>query len=172
MPARTESNTSLVLEKLQRLEKNEYGDEYNSSVLEIYKLYVEMADRVSQRRQNANSFYLSINTIFLGSFALFGGAKTGLFEVFLICVAGIALCVMWCQNIQTYKDLNSGKFSIINTIESLLPLAPYDCEWEMLERGTDSKKYRPFHRVESVIPWIFGGVYFLLLARSVISLCL
>ena len=30
-------------------------------VLEIYMMLVEMADRVSERRQSANAFYLSVN---------------------------------------------------------------------------------------------------------------
>ena len=38
-----------------------YGEKYKEHLLEQYKLYVEMADRISGRRQTANSFFLSIN---------------------------------------------------------------------------------------------------------------
>ena len=32
-------------------------------LLEQYKLYVEMADRISQRRQSANNYFLSVNIL-------------------------------------------------------------------------------------------------------------
>jgi len=51
-----------ISDKLYSVSNKEYGSEYNSHVIEIYKLYVEMADRISTRRQLANSFFLSINT--------------------------------------------------------------------------------------------------------------
>ncbi|RDD97660.1 hypothetical protein DTW92_07525 [Paracoccus pantotrophus] len=41
----------------------------DKEVLEIYKMLVEMADRVSQRRQSANSFYLTVNTAIIGGAA-------------------------------------------------------------------------------------------------------
>jgi len=36
---------------------------YDVALLEQYKLYVELADRVSQRRGTANTFFLSINSL-------------------------------------------------------------------------------------------------------------
>ena len=35
---------------------------YDGALLEQYKLYVEMADRVSARRGLTNSFFLTLNT--------------------------------------------------------------------------------------------------------------
>jgi hypothetical protein len=45
--------------------KNQEGypsDQLRGHLLEQYKLYIEMADRISSRRQSANSFFLSLNT--------------------------------------------------------------------------------------------------------------
>ena len=36
---------------------SEYGGKYSDHLLEQYKLYVEMADRISQRRDQSNRFY-------------------------------------------------------------------------------------------------------------------
>ena len=46
---------------------------YESAVLEQYRLYVEMADRVSARRGLANSFFLTLNTGIFTLVAAFGG---------------------------------------------------------------------------------------------------
>jgi hypothetical protein len=35
---------------------------YQAALLEQYKLYVEMADRISQRRGLTNTFFLTLNT--------------------------------------------------------------------------------------------------------------
>ena len=40
-------------------------EKYQEHLLEQYKLYVEMADRVSQRRLTTNSYFLSINSAIL-----------------------------------------------------------------------------------------------------------
>ena len=42
------------------MSSDDYGPEYNNHLLEQYKLYVEMADRVSQRRDQSNRFYVTI----------------------------------------------------------------------------------------------------------------
>lgn len=41
-------------------------DDYQAHLLEQYKLYVGMADKISERRQSANSYFLSLNTALLG----------------------------------------------------------------------------------------------------------
>src|SRR4028118_326413 len=40
----------------------EPADKYQTAILEQYKTYVEMADRVSQRRALTNTFFLTLNT--------------------------------------------------------------------------------------------------------------
>ena len=48
---------------------DEYDDKskYKDHVLEQYKLYVEMADRISARRSTANTFFLTLNTLLVGA---------------------------------------------------------------------------------------------------------
>lgn len=167
MPESAAPNQGDLLDRLKRIDRNQFGDGYDQAVLSIYQLYVEMADRVSERRQSANSFYLSINTVFLGAFAVFGGSKLGPLELLIVSIAGIALCFMWRQNIHSYRDLNSGKFAVINAIEELLPIAPYETEWEILGRGTRRAKYRPFHEVERVVPYVFMTIYAIVLGTIV-----
>ena len=67
--------------------QEQYGDSYKEHILEIYKLYVDMADRVSQRRANTNAFFISVNTFLVAMVTLFGSnwpvfiltAATGIF---------------------------------------------------------------------------------------------
>jgi hypothetical protein len=155
-----------IEEHLFHITEDSYGPTYKSHLIEIYKLYVEMADRVSSRRQAANSFYLTVNTAIIGA-ATFFQVSTGLVGLWLVAVAGAALCLMWIRNIQSYKDLNSGKFHVINKIETRLPIAPYDVEWEVLQRGKTKSIYRPFHTVERYVPQIFIVLYLCIIVLSV-----
>src|SRR5262249_6079970 len=99
---------------------------------EQYKLYLELTDRISQRRQTANSFFVSVNTAVVALLGYVSGAKTPAPERFylLIAFAGMVLCLLWYQIVRSYRNLNTARFAVIHTIETLLPLRPYTAEWD------------------------------------------
>jgi hypothetical protein len=78
-------------------------------------------------------------------------------------IAGITICYLWYRIITSYKGLNSAKFKVIHAIELRLPLALYDTEWEMLERGKNKKVYWPFSHIELHVPKIFIAIFAILL---------
>jgi hypothetical protein len=139
----------------------DYGDRFRDHTLEIYKIYLEMADRISARRQTANSFFLTINTALIGflGYTQIGAAESPTAWTFVFGGAGVALCYLWYRIILSYKQLNSAKFKVIHEIEKSLPLRPYYAEWESVGRGNDPKLYRPFTRVEIIIPWLFAAAH-------------
>ena len=55
---------------LLRQNRDTYGAEYQNHVFEQYRLYVEMADRVSARRMLANSFFVGVHTTLTVAFAV------------------------------------------------------------------------------------------------------
>lgn len=127
--------------------------------LDIYKMAVEMADRVSQRRQSANSFYLSINSILVAGSAYLGAASPAALNLLVVAVAGIAICMLWLRNIWSYKTLNDAKFKVIHDLETRLPEKPYAAEWAELDPDGDGQRHVPFHKVERIVPWVFVAVY-------------
>jgi hypothetical protein len=142
--------------------EDEYGEEFREHYLEIYKLYVGMADKISERRQSANSFFLTINTAIVGLVSylqLAQNEKTRSLFYLVIAVAGMIICYTWYRLILSYKQLNTGKFRIVHLIEENLPFNPYMKEWEMLGSGEESKKYLPFSHIEIFVPWVFFGLH-------------
>lgn len=127
--------------------------------LEIYKLLIEMADRVSQRRQAANNFYLSVNTVVVGGSATLSTLEASSVSVSVISIAGIAICCLWIMNILSYKTLNEAKFIVINNIEKRLIEQPFEEEWRELDPEQNGKRHKPFHKVEKVVPFVFIFVY-------------
>lgn len=157
-------------ENLLGIPQDTYGERYFDHILEIYKLYVEMADHISSRRQTANSFFLTINSAII---ALVGyvnltssqNSTTFLFYA-LVAIAGVILSYLWYRLVLSYKQLNSGKFKVIHAIESMLPLRPYDAEWIALGEGENPSLYKPFTHIEIFVPWIFLAIHACVLLAS------
>jgi len=123
-------------------------------LLEQYKLYVEMADRVSQRRLTTNRFYISLLSALGGLYLMLEKILETQPDTFLWAVLTIIISLLWWLNINSYRQLNSGKFKVIHDMEQLLPFACYDREWDYLGRGKNSKLYRQLSKVEGYVPWI------------------
>lgn len=146
---------------------NELTADEQKSVVDIYKVLIDMADKVSQRRQNANNFYLSVNTAITGAAAYLSATGNPSANIFIISLAGFVVCLIWKRNIDSYKDLNNGKFQVITEVETALPVAAFTKEWDVLERGKNTTRYRPFHTVELLVPFIFAAVHLAQCARLI-----
>src|SRR5215203_4386300 len=114
-------------EALYKTPASEYGAEYQNHLLEQYKLYVQMADKISERRQSANSFFLTVNTALIAFLGLVASPDVGgnqglvaippLSWVVVVAAAGVVLCYSWYRLVRSYSDLNSGKFKVVHAIE-------------------------------------------------------
>lgn len=143
-----------------------YGDKYIEHLLEQYKIYVNATEKISDRRQKTNEFFLGLNTALvtlLGFIFTKTNQSEMVYVLSLASFAGGTVCYLWYRIIRSYKGLNSGKFKIIHAIEERLPLALYDTEWEVVGRGKNKKIYWPFSHIELIVPQIFMIIYLLFL---------
>lgn len=155
------------------MEKKEYGENFQQHLLEQYKLYVEMADKTSERRNQTNQFYLSILSILIAFISLVTNIPVFpnlQFPLLILSAVGIVLCVLWYLNIYTYKQLNKARFCvIIEEIEVNLPVNIFSKEWDILKKD----KYLELTNVEKYIPAIFAALYLVLgaflFAHNIIS---
>ncbi len=145
---------------------------FQEHLLEQYKLYIEMMDRVTARRGNANQFYLSLLSALLGILTLFTDSQKNLIYpktlFLLLSILGFILCISWLITIDSYKQLNSLKFKVIHEMEEELPFPCYKREWD-IERGK-SLNYRRLSKLEKVIPILIGIIYFILVVYSSLNL--
>lgn len=120
-----------------------------STLLELYKNAVEMADRVSSRRAGANTFFLTLNTTLAAVVGIVSSARKpsshgsvpsfDAFGLVLTAVAGIVLAIVWRALLAYYRRLNHAKFDVINKLEEQLPAQPYAEEWAILHPGEPSE---------------------------------
>lgn len=151
---------------LFKVAPEEYGDAYQAHLLEQYKLFVESAYRISQQRQSANSFFLTMNSALLagmGGILSRGSRSIEIWWFISVAVVGLILCYVWYRLVLSYKGMNAGKFEVIHAIEKKLPIALFEAEWHQIGKGQDPKKYKPFSDIEMRVPWIFFTLYGLLI---------
>jgi hypothetical protein len=135
---------------------------YQGAILEQYKIYVEMADRISARRALANTFFLTLNTALFSVFGLVWKdpphAPRGLLVLPLVIVLG--LCLAWFWIVRSYRQLNAGKYAVIGALEQKLPASPYwRAEWKALGEDQDKARYWPLTHLEQWVPGLFAVAY-------------
>jgi hypothetical protein len=139
------------------------NDLYQQAVLEQYKLCVEMADRVSARRNLTNTFFLSLNSAVVAVVAAVPGhALTGLSA--WVPMSGLlillAQCAAWWVTVRSYRQLNAAKYMVIGALEERLPAFAYSrAEWGALGEGRDWRRYLPLTHAEQWVPVIFAVSY-------------
>jgi len=146
------------------LSKAEDFAEYHELLLKQYELYITMADKISERRNESNKFYLSVNVLLITVLGVLSFPETSINLLFLVWflsvgISGIGICFVWMQMLNSYRTLNSAKFKVINEIEKELPAAGYLCEWDLI--GYDGS-YRRFALMEKWIPRLLMILYFAL----------
>lgn len=146
------------------LDANYRGDSgaHQSAILEQYRLYVEMADRVSQRRGLANTFFLTLNTAIFALVAVFwnGQLKTDEWWLIFALVAVVGQCAAWFYIVRSYRLLNAVKYQVVGALEQRLPASPFwRAEWKLLGAGKEPRKYWPLSHIEKWIPILFAGSY-------------
>ena len=139
-------------------------EKYFAHLLDQYRLYVEMADRLTGRRVLVNNSFITL----IGAGAVAYAAAPSHFEQqegliiffrFGVSAFSVLLAVMWRATINYYRELATAKFKVIFEIEELLPAQPYKMEWEYLQRArreANKKHTRGQATIEMNLPLIAG----------------
>jgi hypothetical protein len=145
------------------IDKAKYGEKYHEHILEQYKLYVDTSTQVTNWRNNANAFFITLNSLIITLIAVFGGESKGTQVLFLvIAVVGlIAANVVWLTLIQKYKALNDAKFDVVEDLEQLLPVMPFvSREWKHYHAKLNSEsKHNLLTHSERWVPILLIVIY-------------
>jgi hypothetical protein len=86
--------------------------------------------------------------------------------IYLICFFCIILCLIWYININSYKQLNKLRFSVIQEMEKDMIFPCFTREWEYLK---DNKlKYYRLSKIEKFIPLLFMVPFIFFITISLI----
>lgn len=138
-----------------------------------YKLYTEQKERFVDRSFHTNKFYLLlvlalILTMFLTkdfSFAY------GLSSTLIFSAAGMAICVLWWINMDSYNFLIKVKLGkVIEEIEKNLPTKPYTQEFVAIKDLRKNKREFLFADMQKILAIIVLLLFFVLFADSFLAI--
>jgi hypothetical protein len=171
----TDVQNESLRSELFSMNEEEYSKNYRQHLIEQYKLYVEMTDKVSERRAKANTFFLSVNTLLVTAIGVLSKLQSSfetlnLWWVLVTSFAGVLFCWAWISIIHSYGQLTTGKFKIIFMIEEKLPLALYKTEWAYLKPERGLSRYKQLTVVEPLVPKVFALIYIVLMILATVLL--
>lgn len=79
--------------------------------MEQYKMFIESAEKNSDRRINQNNIYLTLNLAFISYIFT---QELDLKHNILMLIVGLIICTIWFFTINNYAKRNKVKFDIIN----------------------------------------------------------
>jgi len=108
-------------------------ENYDKNILlEQYKLYVDDAQKTSDRRSLTNNFFLSGITILFTAISFLFNNNVKLALILLDSI-GISLAIVWGLQLDYYNKLNSSKFTVINAVEKKLSANGFKTEWDIFK---------------------------------------
>lgn len=126
---------------------------------EQYKIFVESAEKNSEKRVTQNNIYLTINLAFL-SYILFQNPNP--VETIITSFVGLIICLVWLLTIINFCKRNKVKFDIINEMEEEFGNL-YKEEWKRISILTPLSTYEKFLAI------IFMMVYIIIPILNILT---
>lgn len=142
-------------------------------IFQQYKLYSEQKEKFVDRSFQTNKFYLFlilaiITTMFLTKDFSF---VFGLSSTLIFSVAGIAICVLWWVNVDSYNFLIKVKLSkVLEEIEKKLPVQPYTEEFAAIKDLRKKKREFLFADMQKAFVTLILLLFFVLFLNDVIAI--
>jgi hypothetical protein len=149
------------------------AEETAAQLVDLYKVAVEMADRVSERRAGANTYFVSVQSAIIAALAFLASRQpappTGLLVG--VCSVGVLAAGVWFVLLRSYRELNRVKFAVILELEKRLPTQMYTDEWALVKQARISawrSRYAEFGAVERFAPILFASLDMIMIVYLVV----
>lgn len=153
----------------QRLSAREYthigAAAYQTAILEQYRIYVDIADRVAARRVLTNVLLVTLNTALLTAVGAFV-REVNKYQVHWLLVAplvaALVQCVAWGLLLRRYQTLAAVKWRVVEAFEERLPARAFvHAEWRSGLKLESGQWRRSLTAAEFCLPALFGVGYLL-----------
>lgn len=115
---------------------------------EQYKLFIESAEKTSDKRIKQNNIYLTINLAFISYIST---QNFDIKQTIIMIIIGILICAIWFCTINNYSKRNKIKFEIINESEYG---KLYKEEWKRISVLTSLTTYEKISSLIFIILYI------------------
>lgn len=123
-------------------------------MIQLYKIYSEQKENFIDRSFHTNKFYLVL-VLFITivmPFARNNNLTMGPSTAAILSAAGIAICVLWWINVDSYNFLIKIKLSkVLEEIEKNLPVKPYTDEFAAIKDYKKNKREFLFADIQKAL---------------------
>jgi hypothetical protein len=132
--------------------------EFDTFMLEQYKMFVDQTHSYWIQFVSANEFFLKVNTVILSGFGWLATTNTyvPIVVIALLLVVALVLNLEWLMTISSFRKLNIVRHEIIQEWELKLPAQPHRREFEKLVKDP---KYRPLQALYKILPGVAAVAY-------------
>ena len=140
-----------------------------------YRLYTEQKEKFVDRSFKTNKFYL---LLLLGLILTMYLTKDYSFiydisSTLVFSAAGLAICVLWWINVDSYNFLIKVKLSkVIEEIEKKLPIQPYTQEFLAIKDFRKNKREFLFADIQKSLAILLLLLFFILFSYELLSIIL
>lgn len=144
---------------------------------EQYKLFVDSYNKLSERRKDLNTFYVTVNTLIISILGALGEGKFFLQKtgalLSILTLLGIVIAFAWISAIHVYKIINNKNYATIVEFEQYFPALLYTSLNKDLERLDPHAEGKNFIvQREIIVPYAFLSAYLLYLMFNIYRLYL
>jgi hypothetical protein len=153
---------------INKINEREFLFSDRQILFEQYKLLIDSAHKIEERRSGSNGVFLGVNTL-LSSFLINPlQLKTMQLKdiplLFLLVLIGIFICLDWIKLTGSYKKLNYLNLLLIQAFEELLPTKIFGLRAEIEIESTklnnqEQDKANMVLEKENILQKFFLGVY-------------
>lgn len=136
-------------------------DDDRDLIIQQWQTCVEMANAVSERRDNTNNIFITLNLAIIAAISFIWDIKS-----LVLSIAGILICIGWFMFLRNFRGLNSAKYQVINEMEKKLPVKAFEDEWKNIKQN---KKYLESSKLERFYPSVFIFIYIVTIVAIVIG---
>lgn len=129
-------------------------------LFEQYKLFVDGANKLADRRRDANTLYITINSLIISSMGTLAQGKVlpgnNSLLVGILLIIGVGSVMSWISIMSLYRTIDSENYAIIKEFESYFPSNVYTRfnQYVAREKGPQGTKSFLVAR-EMIIPYSF-----------------
>lgn len=121
---------------------------------ENYRMFVESAEKISDKRNNQNNYYMSIVGFIL---TFISTIKIETLNLYIFCAIGIIISILWLTTIDNYAKRNKVKYQIINEYEKENKL-----KW-FSEEDKRTSVLTNLTTIEKIIPIVFIIIFIIVM---------
>lgn len=140
-------------------------------ILQQYKIYSEQKEKFVDRSFITNKFYLLLilGLILAMCFTREYSFVYGISATMIFSAAGIAICVLWWINVDSYNFLIKVKLSkVLEEIEKQLPIQPYTNEFLAIKDFRKNKREFLFADIQKALATLVLLLFFVMFANEVL----